>query len=217
MDIEHILVALRLTNKRVISKSKELNRLVSVRQPQGLGSKMEICRGSACAELAARLYKQPFDRALAIKMCGCSESIYVATISHLQVILDMRPKVSISELCIRLGCVTLAYDAQLLFDHFIEEETKTVQPIERQHLDFSLPVYPAAAVFVTAQAANLKLKQKQLITICCSTSKQFSIVVKKMSPMISCLTISAPTQETSSPDPACLLTSSVEPAGSSST
>ena len=202
MDHERAVQQLGISSKRVQRKAQELDRLMSVRQPQGLVGKMAACRTVACLELASRLYQQPFDRAEAVRVCGATSATYLATLSHLQVVLDLRPRLTVGEACIRLGCLALAYDAQALLDAHACHETALSQPIERPHLDFSPPIYAAAAVLCAARVHKVKIKQADLLALCCAPSAEFALLVKRMTPLalaLSSSSSSTPSSSSSSP------------------
>ncbi|KAL3824128.1 hypothetical protein ACJIZ3_020157 [Penstemon smallii] len=190
MDMTEIAKKLGFSeSKELIRNAAELRRLADIQFDSSVTGVGEICKAIICMEIAASRMEVLFDRKLAIKLSGMSESAYNRSFNSMQNGIGIKNNLDIRELAIQFGCVRLipflhkglsviGFLASLAFSR-------------RSSTDFTRPVFIAVAFYLCTKTH--KVDKHKLIEVAGTSDVEFSSVSTSMNDL--CFDVFGTTKE----------------------
>lgn len=165
---------LGLSSPSTLRKAEELIRLLAV---QG-GSRLSLSMSGKtviCLEMAASLTGASLDKNLAMKLSGLKRPQYVGMSQTVSRLLNVSPRVSVTDLCITHSA-TAATD---LACHILKQYESSIG-MRRKDVDVSLPVYQTAAVNAACKVMKISVDKRRLFESSCSKRTVYQQLVDAM-------------------------------------
>lgn len=182
MDTSALLGRLGISNPRLASKSNELLRLSFVRLPAGGLGQGELCRAVCCLDLAATTLQTSLDVAQLRRIVTVSEKTYRNSKTTLQKVLKLGIRTSARDLCIQFGCAGIERQVKTALDTYKAAFIESLPQGYSQSIvvDFSRPVFLAAAFFATARKHKVSVDRRRLLEPLGIYPKEFSDTIQSM-------------------------------------
>mmetsp|Transcript_9437 Transcript_9437/g.28399 ORF Transcript_9437/g.28399 Transcript_9437/m.28399 type:complete len:286 (-) Transcript_9437:1868-2725(-) len=163
MDAKHLQARLRVEHPKVVLKAEELVRLSTTRCPPGTLRQGELCRQAVCFELACNMLGTPVNHGAIVLHSGVKEPVYNKSLALMQKLLGIKNRVSAKDLCVQFGCVRLEQTTQQVLSQYKERYLRGLSPADRMAADFSRPTFVAAAFFLAARKAKLRVDKGAML------------------------------------------------------
>jgi origin recognition complex subunit 6 len=182
MDTSALLGRLGISNPRLTSKSNELLRLSFVRLPAGGLGQGELCRAVCCLDLAATTLQTCLDVAQLRRIVTVSEKTYRNSKTTLQKVLKLGVRTSARDLCIQSGCAGIERQVKAALDTYKAAFIESLPQGYSQSIvvDFSRPVFLAAAFYATARKHKVSVDRRRLLEPLGIYPKEFSDTIQSM-------------------------------------
>jgi hypothetical protein len=182
MDTSALLGRLGISNPRLTSKSNELLRLSFVRLPAGGLGQGELCRAVCCLDLAATTLQTSLDVAQLRRIVTVSDKTYRNSKTTLQKVLKLGIRTSARDLCIQFGCAGIERQVKAALDTYKAAFIESLPQGYSQSIvvDFSRPVFLAAAFFATARKHKVSVDRRRLLEPLGIYPKEFSDTIQSM-------------------------------------
>jgi hypothetical protein len=180
MNIAQGSCRLSISNPKVISKASEYLRLVDVKsKSRPVTNEIELGKAMVCLDLACQVASQDYDRHKLMKFSGLGEKEYQAAFSAVQSMLRIKATISVPQLAVKFGCARVQAMAQRNLNEFKTKFYQELPAHQRPLCNFDSPAYPAAALYLTALRAQLKIDKDQLLSDVNCHSEAFEGVCAK--------------------------------------
>ncbi|NXP66744.1 ORC6 protein, partial [Chloropsis cyanopogon] len=142
-------------------KAEEYLRLSQVKCT-GLMAQMTATSSAVmCLDLAASFMKRPVDRSYCVKLSGLNKTTYQSSMKSLECLLGLNQRLGMRDLAVQFCCS----EAVNVASEILQRYECSLSEAQRADLDFSKPLFTAAALCTACRCLKLKVdKTKMLAT-----------------------------------------------------
>ncbi|NXI94234.1 ORC6 protein, partial [Psophia crepitans] len=142
-------------------KAEEYLRLSQVKCT-GLVAQMTATSSAVlCLDLAASFVKQPVDKSYFVKLSGLNKTTYQSSMKSLECLLEVNPRLGMRDMAVQFCCTEAVSTASEILQRY----ESSLSEAQQMDLDFSKPLFIAAALFTACRCLKLKVdKTKMLAT-----------------------------------------------------
>ncbi|NXX50329.1 ORC6 protein, partial [Tricholaema leucomelas] len=150
---------LGLADPGVIRKAEEYLRLAQVKCT-GLMAQMTATSSAViCLDLAASFMKQPIDKSYFVKVSGLNKMTYQSSMKSLECLLEVNPRLGMRDLAVQFCCTEAVNTASKILQRY----ESSLSEAQRMDLDFSKPLFLAAALFAACRCLKLKVDKTKIL------------------------------------------------------
>lgn len=96
-----------------------------------------------CLDLAAKFVGRGFDKEAALALSGLKKSLYQNNLNTVEKLLEVDRGITISDLCVQLGCTSIKDDAELILNKY--------KQLDKKIKDIDHPQYAAVATYLACK------------------------------------------------------------------
>ncbi|XP_070575334.1 origin recognition complex subunit 6-like isoform X2 [Ptychodera flava] len=166
--IHRLAPKLGVSSSKVLRKSEELLRLCGVRLTSSNFAALSMtgsCKAVMCIDLAASSMDQHVNKDVASKVAGMKKRAYTHTLKTLENSLDLQPKLTVRDVAVQFGCVQATALAQQILQRYESEIQSSKVNGQEDVVDFSMPMYPAAAVYTACRCLKVKIDKSKILSL----------------------------------------------------
>ncbi|EDV21277.1 uncharacterized protein TRIADDRAFT_60140 [Trichoplax adhaerens] len=169
---------LLVENKPVLGKAAEFYRLATIRCNNNASKLLPATSSSRiviCIDLAATLFDESVDKALAAKLAGTSRKVYNTMYKTYEVLLNASKPCSVKELAVFANCIGNAeLLAEKLLDRFAVDVNSKCANGNNNCIDITKPQFPAAALCVACRHLKVRVSKDKLYSKASISKGMFS-------------------------------------------
>ncbi|CAG9764770.1 unnamed protein product [Ceutorhynchus assimilis] len=146
---------LNVHDETVLKKTEEFVRLYQSKgsiKTLNLQATTILCLDLACLSLG-----NGFDKEAALILSGLKKSAYQNNLNNIEKILGLDKPISITDICVKLGCTVIKEDAEKILTRY--------QKLDNKIKDLEHPQYVAAATFVACKAKKVSIDKSKIVTL----------------------------------------------------
>ncbi|NWX25403.1 ORC6 protein, partial [Notiomystis cincta] len=140
-------------------KAEEYLRLSQVKCT-GLMAQMTATSGAVmCLDLAASFMRRPVDKSYCVKLSGLNKTTYQSSMKSLECLLEVNQRLGMRDLAVQFGCS----EAVNMASEILQRYESSLSEAQRGDLDFSQPLFTAAALCTACRCLKLKVDRTKLL------------------------------------------------------
>ncbi|XP_013409590.1 origin recognition complex subunit 6-like [Lingula anatina] len=173
-----------MSYRRCSRKAEEYVRLLDIRGGSSTLSALALtgsCISVICIDLAARTMGATIDKKLAAKFAGVNKKAYSTGYKTLEHMLDLQPHISIHSLAVQFGCTNATALARQVLQRYSLEFSEKLTAAQKEDMDFTRPVFQAAALSAACRQLKTKLDRSKLMEVSGVKKVEFDQLQTEMS------------------------------------
>ncbi|XP_066149989.1 origin recognition complex subunit 6 [Euwallacea fornicatus] len=145
---------LNIYDEVVVKKCEEFLRLYQSKAVvKSLNNQAKIV---LCLDLASQCLGRHIDKETALLLSGFKKSLYQNHLNTLEKLLELDKIISISDVCVQLGCMSIKEDAEAILGKY--QKSGNFKDMEH-------PQYVAAATYLACKVKKIPLDKQKLVSI----------------------------------------------------
>ncbi|KAF7279705.1 hypothetical protein GWI33_006865 [Rhynchophorus ferrugineus] len=138
---------LNVYDESVINKAEEYLRVYQSKS--SIKTLNDQAKTVLCLDLAARFVGRGFDKETALTLSGLKKSSYQNNLNTIEKLLELDRSVTISDLCVQLGCTSIKDDAEMILNKY--------KQLDKKIKDLDHPQYAAVATYLACRAKRISV------------------------------------------------------------
>ncbi|OXB67746.1 hypothetical protein ASZ78_010348 [Callipepla squamata] len=152
---------LGLGEPRLVRKAEEYLRLAHVKCSALMAHLTATAAAVMCLELAARCAKHPAPKSSFVKLSGLNKTAYQSSVKTLECLLGVSARLGMRDLAVQF-CCTEAVNAA---SEILQRYESSLPEAQQTDLDFSKPLFTAAALFTACRCLKLKADKAKMVAV----------------------------------------------------
>ncbi|XP_052541583.1 origin recognition complex subunit 6 [Tympanuchus pallidicinctus] len=159
--VQRLAVRLGIGEPRVVRKAEEYLRLSQVKCAGLMAHVTASGLAVMCLELAARCTKHPAGKSSFVKLSGLNKTAYQSSVKALECLLGVNARLGMRELAVQLCCT----EALSAASEILQRYESSLPEAQQMELDFSKPLFIAAALFTACRCLKLKVDKSRMLAV----------------------------------------------------